>query len=227
MMRRLTALCRALAAIALVGIGGGHAQARTASDPPPARAAATLSAEGFSVADASAVEDADLRFEVSVPAPAATDVRVTATTSTGTAGESDFFATSSVVEIPAGLTNAGFVVKTKDDTEDEPPETFTVTLSDPEGAAIDDGTATGTIVDRSRVRVDAPTAVEEGGTLRFPVRLDHAAESEVTVGLATEDGTAHAPGDYTARSETQVVIPAGSTRGAGRGHGERDDPRRR
>ena len=161
-----------------------------------------------SVADDSALEGSILRFAVSMPAPAATDVRVTATTSAGTAGADDFTATTEEVEIPAGLTEAGFVVPTAEDTLDEPPETITVTLSSPQGATIGDGSATGTIVDKSLITV-APAAVTEGGTLRFPVRLDHPAATDVTVRLATEDGTAQAPGDYTAHADTAVVVPAG------------------
>jgi len=83
----------------------------TATDPPAALA----------VADDSALEGSDLRFAVDLSEPVPrNDVRVTATTSVWTAGDADFTATSETVEIPAGQTQVGFVVKTTDDTDDEP-----------------------------------------------------------------------------------------------------------
>ena len=54
----------------------------------------------------------------------------------------------------------------------------------------------------------APAA--EGSTLRFPVRLTHAAGGEVTVGWSTADGTAVAGADYAAASGT-VTFAAGET----------------
>jgi hypothetical protein len=212
MTRRLTALGWALATVALVWTPSAHASAFDGVLRAPSFSPGALAAEPtVSVADHSALEGSILRFAVSMPAPAPTDVRVTATTSSGTAGAADFTATTEEVEIPAGLTEAGFVVPTAEDALDEPAETITVTLSSPQGATIGDGSATGTIVDKSLVTVAAPAAVPDGGTLRFPVRLDHPAATEVTVRLATEDGTATAPGDYTAHADTAVVLPAGET----------------
>ncbi len=208
MTRRSTALGWALAAFALVWTPGAHASAFDGDLRAPSF---SLDEPAVSVADDSALEGSILRFAVGLSAPAETDVTVTATTSPGTAGAADFTATTEEVEIPAGLTEAGFVVPTLEDTLDEPAETLTVTLSSPQGATIGDGTATGTIVDKSLITVGAPTPVTEGGTLRFPVRLDHPAAADVTVRLATENGTAQAPGDYTAHADTAVVVPAGQT----------------
>jgi hypothetical protein len=158
------------------------------------------------------LEGFELRFTVSLPASAPSPVTVTATTSNGTAtSPADFTAKTQAITIPAGQTQAEFLVATADDALDEPAESLTVTLSGPHGAAIGDGSATGTIVDRSRVTVSAPAPVMEGGTLRFPVRLDHPAATQVTVRLGTQDGSAQAPADYAAQADTTIVIPAGAT----------------
>ena len=61
---------------------------------------------------------------------------------------------------------------TRDDALDEPDETFLVTLSNPSGATLEDGSATGTIIDDD-VPVPPPTlsiadaTVVEGETARF------------------------------------------------------------
>ena len=116
----------------------------------PTQAARKLPA--LSIEDASIVEghagQADLVFTLSLSAPRAGDVTVTATTSNGsaTAGP-DYAATAMQVTIPAGQTSAAFAVLVIGDADDEPDETFTVTLSSPAGAVIADGTAIGTIVD--------------------------------------------------------------------------------
>jgi hypothetical protein len=55
---------------------------------------------------------------------------------------------------------------------------------------------------------DASTAEGNGGTtLSFPVTLSAASTQTVTVGYATSDGTATAPGDYTAASGTLSFGP--------------------
>lgn len=57
----------------------------------------------------------------------------------------------------------------------------------------------------------ATATVVEGGTVTLDVALGFAAAEDVTVSVATADGTATAGDDYVAVSET-VTIPAGSTR---------------
>jgi hypothetical protein len=56
-----------------------------------------------------------------------------------------------------------------------------------------------------------PAAADEGSPLRFPVTLSRATNVTVTANLATQDGTAVAPGDYTAQSQVKLTIPAGQT----------------
>ena len=53
--------------------------------------------------------------------------------------------------------------------------------------------------------------VTEGGAARFTVSLSAASTQTVTVVANTADGTAVAPGDYTARSSVTLTFPAGTT----------------
>ena len=170
-----------------------------------------------SVADASAAEGSELGFTVTLSATSSSPVTVTASTSNATATSgADYTSKSETVTIPAGSTGASFNVQTAQDTLDEPDETLTVTLSGPSGAVIADGQATGTIVDDDdppppppSARLLAPEAVDEGGVLRFPVRLSSAAASQVSVVLSTRNGSAAQPGDYTQRINQTVTIAAG------------------
>lgn len=59
----------------------------------------------------------------------------------------DLLPAGGTVTIPAGRTSAEIVVPVAGESLPELDETFTVGLADPSGAAIDRGTATGTIVD--------------------------------------------------------------------------------
>ena len=76
----------------------------------------------------------------------------TVTVSYGTAGGTategaDYDGASGTLTFAPGDTEKIISVQTREDETDEPDETFTVTLSNPNGATIQDGTATGTIAD--------------------------------------------------------------------------------
>jgi len=73
-------------------------------------------------------------------------VTVTATSGTATAGQ-DYTASTQVVEFAAGDDRRNFTAQILDDATAESQETFTVTLSAPEGLVIGDGSAVGAIVD--------------------------------------------------------------------------------
>jgi len=93
---------------------------------------------------------------------------------------------------------------------DEPNETFTVTLSNPSNAGIGTSPGTGTILDDEptpTVSIDSPSAVESGGPIDFGLTLSGPSAYTVTVDWATADGTATAPGDYTAASGTVTFLP--------------------
>ncbi len=102
----------------------------------------------LSVADAEAREgeDAAVTFPVTLSRAAAGPVTVDYRTRDGsaTAGE-DYTATRGSLTFRAGETQQTIAVPLLDDLIDDDGETFTLTLTNAAGAAIDDGTATGTI----------------------------------------------------------------------------------
>ena len=78
------------------------------------------------------------------------DVSVKYATADGTAKTpDDYTSASGTATVPAGATSTAIVLVIVDDTDDEPTETFTVTLSDARGAIIRPGgeSATVTVVD--------------------------------------------------------------------------------
>ena len=102
----------------------------------------------MSVSDARAEEGRDqtLDFTVSLSRAAGTVVTVDYATSDGTAtAASDYTATSGTLTFAAGETEKTVSVALLDDAIDEGEETLTLTLSNPSGAYIEDGEATGTI----------------------------------------------------------------------------------
>ena len=180
------------------GCGLGVAQRFTVEDvaPPPT----------LSVADARAGEGGTLRFAVrlSEASDAAVTVDYATADGTATAGE-DYTAGSGTLTFNAGELEQTIQVAALADRTEEGDETFTVSLSNPSGATLADREATGTV---GNVAAPLPTLnvadarAEEGGTLRFAVRLGEAGDSAVTVDYATSDATATAGDDYTAASGT-------------------------
>ena len=108
----------------------------------------------LSVADAEAREgeDAAVEFRVTLSRAASGEVTVDYATSDGTAvaGE-DYTATSGTLAFAAGELAKTVSVPILDDAVDEGRETFTLKLTNPKGAVIDDGEATGTIVNSDPV----------------------------------------------------------------------------
>ena len=102
----------------------------------------------LSVADARVREGADatLAFAVSLSRAASGPVTVDYATSDGTAeAGSDYTAASGTLDFTAGETSKTVSVAVLDDAHDEGEETLTLVLSNPTGARIADGEATGTI----------------------------------------------------------------------------------
>ena len=111
----------------------------TATIPGPAQ---------FSVADAEVeeAEGATLDFVVTLNRARSVETSVSYATSDGTAtAGSDYTAESGRLTFMAGETEMTVEVAVLDDAHDEGSETMTFTLSNPSGAVIDDGEATGTI----------------------------------------------------------------------------------
>ena len=103
---------------------------------------------GLTVADAEVEEaaNATLAFAVTLSRAPSGTVTVDYATSDGTAtAGSDYTATSGTLSFAAGETEKTVSVPVLDDAHDEGGETLTLTLSNPSGAYLADGSATGTI----------------------------------------------------------------------------------
>jgi len=89
-------------------------------------------------------------FTVTLSDAASGTVTVAYATSNGSAqAGSDYTATSGTLTFAAGTTSQVITVNVTGDLVDEQNETFTVTLSNPSGATIDDGSGVGTIEDEA------------------------------------------------------------------------------
>ena len=174
-----------------------------------------------SVASASVAEGntgtTPIVFTVTSSAVSGLPVTVSYATTDGTAkAPGDYTAKTGSVTIPAGSTSATFTVPVVGDAIDEPNETFTVTLSNPINATLGAASATGTITDDDAAPTVsiAPASLAEGNSgttpMTFTVSMPVASSSPVSVNYATANGTASAPGDYTAKTGS-VTIPAGAT----------------
>ena len=171
----------------------------------------------ISINDVSVTEGGTATFTVSLSAASTQTVTVLASTAndTATAG-SDYNARSNVtVTIPAGSMSQNFTVATINDSTPESTETFTVNLTDATNATIADGQGVGTILDNDVATSPALSinnvTVTEGGTATFTVSLSAPSSQAVSVVASTANASAVAPGDYTARNNVTVTIPAGST----------------
>ena len=175
----------------------------------------------LSIGNASVVEGAPAQFEVTLTPASEQTVTVRYDTADGTArAGTDYTATTDTLMFTAGETSMTITVPTVDDTEQESEERFTVTLSNPSEATLNDDTGEGTIIDddgggggggtpgggggRSPLPTlsieDAP--VSEGDQAGFVVSLSETGNEPVTVAYATVDGTALAGADYAATSGT-------------------------
>ena len=156
----------------------------------------------LSIADAAAVEEGGTaEFAVTLSRASTETVTVDFQTSDGTAkAGSDYTTKTGTLTFLAGQTTTTVSVSTVDDDAQEETEAFTVALSNPTGATLDDDTGTGTITDDDEGAGGTPpalsiadaAAVEEGGTAEFAVTLSRASTETVTVDFQTSDGTAKA-----------------------------------
>ena len=104
----------------------------------------------ISIADTTVTEGnsgtSNATFTVTLSKAATTPVTVTYSTANGTAtAGTDFTSATGTLTFNPGVTSQTVTVKVTGDTAVEPTETFTVALSNPTGATISRGTATGTI----------------------------------------------------------------------------------
>lgn len=161
-------------------------------------------------------------FTVALDKPSTTQVTVQWTTATDSADADDFVAASGELVFPPGATSQQITVRMRGDLTPEARETFLVQLTGATGAVLSDDTGFGTIDDddTSTPPVEIPTLrigdtqAPEGNAGTDPatvtVVLDQVSEVPVTVRWSTQDGTATAPGDYTAGSGV-LTFPPGTT----------------
>jgi hypothetical protein len=134
---------------------------------------------------------------------------------TATVADSDYAAANGTITFPAGTTTQPITVLVNGDTANELDEAFAVDLANLAGIASVTTQGAGTIVndEAGPVLSIANISVAEGnsGTTSFvfTITMSGTSASNVSVDVATADGTATA-GDYTARTAT-LTIPAGAT----------------
>ena len=167
-----------------------------------------------SISDAAGVEGEVLRFEVTLSRSGDTPVTVRYETAGGTALEgTDYDAASGTLTFGSGTTRRTIEVRTREDTADEPNETFTVTLSSPSGATLRDAGAVGTIIDEVAPDPAGPALTvsdaraREGEILRFQVILTPPGSETVTVDYQTASGTAVEGLDFIAAGSRLTFEP--------------------
>ena len=177
----------------------------------------------LSVGDAEAAEDGgNVVFTVSISAASGGEVTVDYATSdvTATQGQ-DYTETSGTLTFPANsVASQTISVPVTDDTADEEEEeTFTLTLSNVQGASLSGGgetlAVTGTITDDDDPAVtasfgQASYSVAEGSTVEVTVTLSADPEREVTVLLTHDPQGGASSGDYSGVPES-VVFQIGDT----------------
>jgi streptogramin lyase len=157
------------------------------------------------------------QFAVNLHPPTDETVTVDYGTSDGNAiSPADYQGVSGTLTFGPGDSSEIIEVTVNGDALDEDDETFTVTLSDPQLATINGGTATGTIMDddpRPTISIaDSPGRSEGGPALSFQVTLSGPSGRQVQVNYATQNGSAKAPGDYGSKTGTLTFVPGHTSR---------------
>ncbi len=166
------------------------------------------------VGDASAGEnDGTIVLRVTKTPAIARAVSFQIDTTSGTADEgTDYVGVHTTLAIPADSTGVDVQVGVLQDSLNETDEAFLVQISAPSGlAVIGDGTGEGIIVDDDglTVSVDDVMVDEDGGPAVFTLSLSGLSQQDLSLVVATQDGTATAGADYVEQTDVSVVIPAG------------------
>jgi hypothetical protein len=159
-------------------------------------------------------------FTVTLSAVSGRTVTVNYATANATAtAPGDYTATSGTLTfLPGSATTQQVTITVASDIRDEADETFQLRLSSAVAATIADGTGVATIFDNDptpTATINDVTIVEANtGTraMTFTVTLSAASNRTITIGFATADGTAVAPGDYTAATGTLTFSAGALTR---------------
>ena len=170
-----------------------------------------------SISGQSGLESATpMSFTVSldVAATQASSVLVTTSNGTATTADNDYSAVSQTVNFAVGQLSQTVTVPIINDSKVEANESFSVTLSAPNNLTLGTSIGTGTINndDSAVVSVGSNTLAEGNGpgttNMPFTVSLTNPVDAAVSVSFATSNGTAIAPGDYTATTQS-VSFAAG------------------
>jgi hypothetical protein len=116
------------------------------------------------------------------------------------------------VAIPIGSSSGTIVLDALADATDEPDEPFTATFTAASGAEIQNGPLSddAVILDADptpTIAVNDVIVAETGASAGYTVSLSNASSQTVSVDYQTSDGSAVAPGDYTAISGTLDFAP--------------------
>ncbi|MGQ8338419.1 Calx-beta domain-containing protein [Sunxiuqinia sp. A32] len=170
----------------------------------------------ISISDDSKIEGNSLSFNVSISARSYQTISVNYEINDGTAtvSGSDYTDDSGSIQFLAGETSKTITVATNDDNINEPSETFTVDLSTPTNATLDDGQGMGTIIDNdgepSIFIGDASS--EEGESVDFTVSLSNGSSQSISVNYQTANQTAEiTDSDYTGVATTVLTFAPGET----------------
>jgi hypothetical protein len=198
----------------LSGASGGA----TITDPQGIGTITDNDVPSFSVNNVSVTEGGNLVFGVTMTGQTAINFSVNYATANGTAtAGSDYTAASGTLTFgpsSAASVTQNVTVATIDDTISEPNETVMLNLSGATGGAtISTSQGTGTIIDNDPTCAGVSFAVSdasvvEGGVLGFTVTKTGSPTINCSVNFATANGSAVAPGDYTAASGTLTFTPS-------------------
>ena len=184
----------------------------------PSVATATIRDSGtvtVSVDDESAEEGDAIEFTITLSGLVAEPVTVEYRTTGDTATEGvDYQGVSNgTLVIPAGQTGGTFTVRTEDDREGEPTETFTVSLSlasgTPGGVTLARSMVTGTILDNDiTLQPLVDVSVAEGERATIALQLDRVTKEPVTLSYETIAGSATFRDDYLILAPDGTPLPA-------------------
>ena len=186
----------------------------------PASSLPTLSINDVSLNEGNA-GTTSFTFTVSLSTPAgAGGVTFDIATANNTAVQPGDYTQKSLTSqtIPQGSSTYSFTVLVNGDATPETNETFLVNVTNVTGATVTDGQGQGTIVndDAAPDLTINDVSLNEGDsgttTFTFTVSLSAPAPAGgVTFDIATADGTATQPGDYTQKSLSSQTIAAGNS----------------
>jgi hypothetical protein len=143
-------------------------------------------------------------------------VTVDYATANGTAlAGSDFVNQPGTFSIPAGTTATSLPINLVNDTTKAPNETFTVNISNPLNATINQAQGTATIVDDDETTVQFSSSAffsAEGAEMSVDVNRSGDTSGETFVSYATTDGTANERRDYAAALGRLHFAPGETTK---------------